>query len=176
MSHINKYSHLRYFFIIKLLSLYSPSPLFPRIFSRESVGVLLFGYLYLVPELSPSGTGQKCNNQVTQKQIKSECIAQFTCSLYPLDTVSDSRVWKVTEWQATLGEVETVLKLLLTVQRQWTSLEAIFLTSKDIRAQLPDDTRRCDKHEQFPDESSSCIVSPEKYSKIDVYSSERGQG
>lgn len=49
---------------------------------------------------------------------------------------------QVTEWQATLGEVETVLKLLLTVQRQWTSLEAIFLTSMDIRAQLPDDTRR----------------------------------
>ncbi|CAM9099296.1 unnamed protein product [Ectocarpus fasciculatus] len=49
---------------------------------------------------------------------------------------------EVTEWQATLGEVETFLKLMLTVQRQWTSLEAIFLTSKDIRSQLPDDTRR----------------------------------
>lgn len=52
-------------------------------------------------------------------------------------------VLQVTEWQATLGEVETFLKLMLTVQRQWTSLEAIFLTSKDIRSQLPDDTRRC---------------------------------
>lgn len=50
--------------------------------------------------------------------------------------------WQVTDWQATLGEVETFLKLMLSVQRQWTSLEAIFLTSKDIRAQLPDDTRR----------------------------------
>ncbi|CAN0303697.1 unnamed protein product, partial [Discosporangium mesarthrocarpum] len=49
---------------------------------------------------------------------------------------------EVTIWQATLGEVETALKLLLTVQRQWTSLEAIFLTSKDIRGQLPDDTKR----------------------------------
>lgn len=48
----------------------------------------------------------------------------------------------MTDWQATLGEVETFLKLMLSVQRQWTSLEAIFLTSKDIRAQLPDDTRR----------------------------------
>ncbi|CAM9897062.1 unnamed protein product, partial [Hapterophycus canaliculatus] len=49
---------------------------------------------------------------------------------------------EVTDWQATLGEVETFLKLMLMVQRQWTSLEAIFLTSKDIRSQLPDDTRR----------------------------------
>eukprot|EP00904_Undaria_pinnatifida_P003150 jgi/Undpi1/12836/HiC_scaffold_7.g02503.m1 len=49
---------------------------------------------------------------------------------------------EVTDWQGTLGEVETFLKLMLSVQRQWTSLEAIFLTSKDIRAQLPDDTRR----------------------------------
>lgn len=44
---------------------------------------------------------------------------------------------RVTNWQTLLGEVESTLKLLLTVQRQWGSLESIFLGSVDIRAQLP---------------------------------------
>jgi dynein heavy chain len=49
---------------------------------------------------------------------------------------------QVVKWQTTLGEVETVLKLVLLVQRQWASLESIFLGSADIRSQLPDDTKR----------------------------------
>eukprot|EP01038_Epipyxis_sp_PR26KG_P005405 gene5405-7492_t len=49
---------------------------------------------------------------------------------------------QVTFWQLSLGEVETTLKLLLMVERQWESLESIFLGSADIRAQLPDDTKR----------------------------------
>lgn len=49
---------------------------------------------------------------------------------------------QVIKWQATLGEVETTLKLLLLVERQWGSLESIFLGSADIRSQLPDDTKR----------------------------------
>ena len=48
----------------------------------------------------------------------------------------------VLEWQNTLGNVESTLKLLLMVQRQWGSLESIFLGSQDIRTQLPDDTKR----------------------------------
>ena len=48
----------------------------------------------------------------------------------------------VSKWQKTLGEVETTLKMLLIVQRQWGSLESIFMGSADIRAQLPDDTKR----------------------------------
>jgi hypothetical protein len=35
-----------------------------------------------------------------------------------------------------------VLKMLLNVQRQWASLEAIFMGSQDIRSQLPDDSKR----------------------------------
>ena len=50
---------------------------------------------------------------------------------------------QVTHWQGNLGEVETILKFMLTVQRAWASLEAIFLTSEDIKTQLPEDTRRC---------------------------------
>lgn len=45
-------------------------------------------------------------------------------------------------WQSNLGNVETILKLMAMVQRQWASLEAIFLASMDIRSQLPDDTKR----------------------------------
>ncbi|GMH57655.1 hypothetical protein TL16_g02438 [Triparma laevis f. inornata] len=48
---------------------------------------------------------------------------------------------KVVYWQSNLSTVETVLKLMLTCQRGWTSLEAIFLASQDIRAQLPVHTK-----------------------------------
>lgn len=49
---------------------------------------------------------------------------------------------RVSKWQTTLGEVESTLKLLLCVEKQWGSLESIFLGSADIRAQLPEDTKR----------------------------------
>ena len=46
------------------------------------------------------------------------------------------------QWQGTLQNVENVLKLLLSVTKSWASLEAIFLGSQDIRASLPEDTKR----------------------------------
>ena len=49
---------------------------------------------------------------------------------------------KALMWQEHLSNAETVLKSLLICQRGWTSLEAIFMASADIRAQLPDDTKR----------------------------------
>jgi dynein heavy chain len=49
---------------------------------------------------------------------------------------------RVTQWQRTLGNVESVLKEWTAVTKQWMSLEAIFLASADIRNQLPDDTKR----------------------------------
>ena len=49
---------------------------------------------------------------------------------------------RVLYWQSTLGNVETTLKLWLAVQKQWSSLESIFMSSADIRAQLPEDTKR----------------------------------
>ena len=51
---------------------------------------------------------------------------------------------QVTEWQTTLGEVESNLKLLCNVTRLWASLESIFLGSDDIRTQLPEDAKRFD--------------------------------
>jgi dynein heavy chain len=49
---------------------------------------------------------------------------------------------KVVYWQTTLGNVESVIKILLAVQRQWGSLESIFMSSVDIRTQLPEDAKR----------------------------------
>lgn len=49
---------------------------------------------------------------------------------------------QVSYWQISLGEVDGTLKSMLSVQRQWGSLESIFLGSADIRTQLPEDTKR----------------------------------
>ena len=49
---------------------------------------------------------------------------------------------KVMHWQMTLGNVESVLKEWQSVSKAWASLESIFLASADIRAQLPEDTKR----------------------------------
>ena len=49
---------------------------------------------------------------------------------------------RVLKWQRTLGDVESVLKEWTSVTKQWASLETIFLASEDIRAQLPEDTKR----------------------------------
>jgi dynein heavy chain len=49
---------------------------------------------------------------------------------------------RVSKWQSTLGNVEATLKEWSSVTKQWASLEAIFLSSADIRAQMPEDTAR----------------------------------
>ena len=49
---------------------------------------------------------------------------------------------EVEDWQYKLGQVETVLKEWTAVTKQWAALETIFLGSADIRAQLPEDTKR----------------------------------
>jgi dynein heavy chain len=45
-------------------------------------------------------------------------------------------------WQCDLGCVDETLKQWSAVTKGWGSLESIFLTSEDIRAQLPNDTKR----------------------------------
>lgn len=49
---------------------------------------------------------------------------------------------RVMRWQTTLGEVEEVISEWQKVCKSWAALETIFLASADIRAQLPDDTKR----------------------------------
>lgn len=52
---------------------------------------------------------------------------------------------KVMFWQKTLKTVDSVIQIWVKVQRNWQRLEPIFLASEDIRAQLPDDTKRFEK-------------------------------
>ena len=49
---------------------------------------------------------------------------------------------RVTNWQEKLRIVDDTLRMWASVARAWASLESIFLSSADIRAQLPDDTKR----------------------------------
>lgn len=50
---------------------------------------------------------------------------------------------KVFEWQMRLGNVDAILKLWIALQRQWCSLESIFLSSAgDIQRQLPSEYQR----------------------------------
>eukprot|EP00937_MAST-01D_sp_MAST-1D-sp2_P002818 g2818.t1 len=46
------------------------------------------------------------------------------------------------EWQENLGNVDTLLRVWGIVQKSWASMESIFMASPDIRAQLPEDTKR----------------------------------
>lgn len=49
---------------------------------------------------------------------------------------------RVLVWQNKLGHTEDVIKIWVSVSRNWMSLESIFLASADIRSQLPEDTKR----------------------------------
>lgn len=49
---------------------------------------------------------------------------------------------RVIHWQSLLRTVDDTLRMWMTVSKAWASLESIFLASADIRAQLPDDTKR----------------------------------
>lgn len=50
---------------------------------------------------------------------------------------------KVFEWQLRLGNVDVILKLWISLQRQWCSLESIFLSpTGDIQRQLPSEFQR----------------------------------
>ena len=59
-----------------------------------------------------------------------------------LSTMKASRFFMVFEkeihyWEHALSHVSEVVEMLLTVQRQWMYLESIFMSSEDIRKQLP---------------------------------------
>lgn len=52
---------------------------------------------------------------------------------------------RVLKWQKALKAVDAILTIWMKVQRNWQRLETIFLASEDIKAQLPDDTKRFTK-------------------------------
>ena len=51
---------------------------------------------------------------------------------------------EVSGWQKRLSNTDQVLEIWLEVQRTWSHLESIFIGSEDIRAQLPEDSKRFD--------------------------------
>lgn len=51
---------------------------------------------------------------------------------------------EVTMWQKKLGTADAVIAIWFEVQRKWQYLESIFVGSDDIRAQLPEDSKRFD--------------------------------
>jgi dynein heavy chain len=68
---------------------------------------------------------------------------------------------RVTTWQKCLGNVESTLKEWLNVSKSWAALESIFLGSADIRAQLPDDTKRFEGIDQeFKDLMKDAVETP----------------
>ena len=68
---------------------------------------------------------------------------------------------RVMKWQTTLGNVEMTIKEWSSVCKQWASLESIFLGSADIRAQLPEDTKRFEGIDQdFKELQKEAIGTP----------------
>lgn len=51
---------------------------------------------------------------------------------------------EVSSWQYKLGVADQVITLWFEVQRSWMHLESIFMSSEDIRRQLPNDSQRFD--------------------------------
>ncbi|XP_021069297.1 dynein heavy chain 17, axonemal isoform X2 [Mus pahari] len=55
---------------------------------------------------------------------------------------------EVTSWQQKLSTADSVISIWFEVQRTWSHLESIFIGSEDIRAQLPEDSKRFDVIDQ----------------------------
>ncbi|XP_027968229.1 dynein heavy chain 17, axonemal [Eumetopias jubatus] len=51
---------------------------------------------------------------------------------------------EVTSWQQKLSTADSIISIWFEVQRTWSHLESIFIGSEDIRAQLPEDSKRFD--------------------------------
>ena len=71
------------------------------------------------------------NQVVLQNLITSKFIAHF--------------LGEVSEWQKKLMMADAVITVWFEVQRTWTHLESIFMSSEDIRKQLPIDSERFDR-------------------------------
>ncbi|KAI8853660.1 dynein heavy chain and region D6 of dynein motor-domain-containing protein [Chytridium lagenaria] len=70
------------------------------------------------------------NQVMLQNMMSSKYVAHFET--------------QIMKWQNTLSTVDSVVTLWLEVQKTWSHLENIFMGSEDIRAQLPDDSKRFD--------------------------------
>lgn len=71
------------------------------------------------------------HQQQLQNMLSSKYIAHF--------------LKEVSHWQLLLSNADAVINSWFEVQRKWMYLESIFIGSKDIRSQLPEDSARFDK-------------------------------
>lgn len=55
---------------------------------------------------------------------------------------------RVMVWQSHMKTVDNVMTIWMEVQRNWMKLQPIFCDSEDIRAQLPDDSRKFEQVDQ----------------------------
>lgn len=76
-----------------------------------------------------------------------EFVDLQSMDLMTMNASKDSEEFKpdLLKWQKTLKTIDTVIGLWVKVQKNWMRLEPIFLSSEDIRAQLPEDTKRFEK-------------------------------
>ena len=74
-----------------------------------------------------------------------DLFTQLEDNQVALSTMKASRFYlsfeeKITKWEAALSTISEVVEMIMTVMRQWMYLESIFMSSEDIRHQLPRET------------------------------------
>ena len=76
-----------------------------------------------------------------------ENVETQSMELMTMIASKDSEEFKeqLIKWQKILKTVDSVIAIWIKVQKAWMRLEPIFLASEDIRAQLPEDTKRFEK-------------------------------
>ena len=86
-----------------------------------------------------------------------------------LSTMKASRFYavfekKITYWEKGLNMISEVIELLLTVQRQWMYLESIFMSSEDIRKQLPLEAKLFDQvNDSYKAITEAVVSEPNAY-------------
>lgn len=85
------------------------------------------------------GTYKEVYSKVTTTE---ELYTQLEDNQVQLSTMKSSKFYSafetpITFWERTLARISEIMDLLLLVQRQWMYLESIFMSSEDIRKQLP---------------------------------------
>jgi dynein heavy chain, axonemal len=93
------------------------------------------------------GTYKEVYSKVTTTE---ELYTQLEDNQVQLSTMKSSKFYAafegpITFWERTLARISEIMDLLLLVQRQWMYLESIFMSSEDIRKQLPSESALFDQ-------------------------------
>ncbi|KAJ8921300.1 hypothetical protein NQ315_013774 [Exocentrus adspersus] len=118
-----------------------------------------------VKEMAMEKVLRELNNTWSIMEFEEEVHARTGCKLLKaseelIETLEENQVQlqnlatskfvahfleEVSSWQSKLGLADQVITVWFEVQRTWMHLESIFMTSEDIRKQLPEDSERFDK-------------------------------